>query len=234
MTQLSIVIPCYNEIESLPQLLKNLEKLDRNINFLIVENGSIDESKIYLEKVEKYLKKNIKIYYKKENNGYGEGVLEGLNNCDKSDYIGWIHGDLQFEYQKLDKLFKKLNAFENKEKIFYKGVRKERSLIEKIISWNMGVIASIILKTKLFEINAQPTIFSYNLLEKLNQAPKDFSFDTYVYFQAKLENYKIIRENYNFPPRSYGNSKWNFGIKSRLKFSIDLIKYFFKLKNSNL
>ena len=36
-----------------------------------------------------------------------------------------------------------------------------------------------------------------------------------------------IRDEFNFPKREYGNSKWNFGLKSRLKFSKLLINYFF-------
>ena len=234
MTLLSIIIPCFNEKESLPELINKLEMLNSNINFIIVENGSTDKSNIYLKDIEKKLSKNIKIYYKKENNGYGEGVFEGLNICDKSDFIGWIHGDLQFEYQKLNKLFEELSGIDTENKIFYKGIRKGRSVMERFISWTMGFLASIILKTKLVEINAQPTVFSYSLLEKLHQPPKDFSFDTYVYWQAKKYNYKFLRGEYNFPPRVYGKSKWNFGIKSRLRFSVKLIKYFFKLKKSDL
>ena len=94
----------------------------------------------------------------------------------------------------------------------------------------MGFIASLVLKEKFTEINAQPTIFSYDLLEKIDDPPNDFSFDTYVYWLALKNDYKIIRKNFDFPPRVYGNSKWNFGIKSRLIFGINLFKYFLELR----
>ena len=106
------------------------------------------------------------------------------------------------------------------------------SYTEKFFSHYMGVLATYILKIKLYEINAQPTIFNKELVEKLNHPPKDFRFDTYVYWVAMRNNYKVIRDEFNFPKREYGNSKWNFGLKSRLKFSKLLINYFYELKKT--
>ena len=146
-------------------------------------------------------------------------------------FTGWIHGDLQFEFEKLNTLYDKLNRNDfNSINIFYKGIRINRSKLESFISYCMGLIASIITSHKFYEINAQPTVFSSNLLEKVIHPPIDFSFDTYIYWLALTNNYKIVREKYSFPPRVYGSSKWNFGIISRLKFSKNLIKYFFYLR----
>ena len=41
---------------------------------------------------------------------------------------------------------------------------------------------------------------------------------------------ELLEKNFDFPPRVYGNSKWNFGIKSRLIFGINLFKYFLELR----
>ena len=60
----------------------------------------------------------------------------------------------------------------------------------------MGFIASLVLKEKFTEINAQPTIFSYDLLEKIDDPPNDFSFDTYVYWLALKNDYRIIRKKF--------------------------------------
>ena len=86
---------------------------------------------------------------------------------------------------------------------------------------------------KFKEINAQPTVFSNSLLTFVNEPPKDFNFDTYIYWLALKNNFKVKRDFYNFPPREYGESKWDFGLSSKIKFSISLLKYFFKLKKTN-
>ena len=50
----------------------------------------------------------------------------------------------------------------------------------------------------------------------------DFRFDTYVYWLAINNGYSIKREEFEFPPRKYGVSKWDYGISSKIKFSFIL------------
>ena len=63
MINLTLVIPCYNEKENLPLLIKNISKLDKNIKFTIIENGSSDDSKTYLQAEEKNLNSNISLFF---------------------------------------------------------------------------------------------------------------------------------------------------------------------------
>ena len=97
MINLTLVIPCYNEKENLPLLIKNISKLDKNIKFTIIEN----DHQMILKHTYKQKKKsnsNISVFYIENNEGYGKGVYEGLLSVENSDFIGWLHGDLQFEF----------------------------------------------------------------------------------------------------------------------------------------
>ena len=51
--KVSLIIPCFNEEQNLPFLLKKLEKLknDKNIEIIIVENGSSDDSLSLIESI---------------------------------------------------------------------------------------------------------------------------------------------------------------------------------------
>ena len=232
MKTVTLIIPCFNEYESLSLLIKELEKVDSGIEFLIVDNGSKDNTKNYLKNIENKFK-NISTFYIEKNEGYGHGVFTALSTLQNSEFIGWIHGDLQFEFSELNNVYKDLKSYKfTNKKIFYKGVRYGRSRLDSIFSYFMAKSASIILGTKMLEINAQPTIFSKDLLKSLDNPPKDFSFDTYVYWKAKQLDYQFIRKPFLFPPRQYGESNWNFGLKSRILFSYNLLKYFIKLRIS--
>lgn len=231
MNLVTLVIPCYNELESLPILIDKIKSSKKNINFLIVDNGSTDGSKKYLIDIESKLNKNIQIHFININEGYGHGIFTGLKNCE-TQFVGWFHGDLQFDFDNLEKAYNYLLQNKNSKNIFYKGIRVGRSYIDRFFSVFMGIIATILLRYKFYEINAQPTIFNRELLDKINDPPKDFSFDTYVYWLAKKNKYKFKRDNYKFPAREYGSSKWDIGLKSKLSFSIQLIKYFYKLNKN--
>jgi glycosyltransferase involved in cell wall biosynthesis len=231
MNLLKIIIPCFNEKDSMKLLIQNLKTLNKEIKFIIVNNGSTDGTKEYLDSVSDTLGGNIEVFNIDLNLGYGDGVYRGLVHSKYTEYSGWIHGDLQFEFLKLNEIFEELKMIEDKkEKIFIKGIRIDRPMSDKLFSYFMGIIASFILKKPFKEINAQPTIFSSTLLEEVTSPPVDFCFDTYIYWLALKNEFTLVRKNFKFPPRQYGESKWNFGLKTRLKFSSDLIKYFVKLR----
>ena len=91
-------------------------------------------------------------------------------------------------------------------------------------------IASVVLGYKFYEVNAQPTIFSKELIDKIKDPPKDFSFDTYIFWLARKHKYSFKRDLYLFPKREFGASKWDIGFYSKISFSINLFKYFLKLR----
>lgn len=234
MKLLTLVVPCYNEINSLPILVERIKSVEETIHFIILDNGSRDGSTEYLKKINSQLQSNISIYFIDKNNGYGAGVLEGLKSISDSNFIGWIHGDLQFDFLGLDQLLNYLNNhIENSTSIFYKGIRKGRKPLDRLFSYVMGTSASLILGMKFKEMNAQPTVFSNNLLQLVKEPPKDFNFDTYVYWLAMKNKFKLKRDFYDFPPRVHGQSKWDFGLSSKVKFSLSLLKYFFRLRKYN-
>ena len=228
--KINLVIPCYNEEDSVRNLYNNLNEFgDNDIHFYILDNGSIDGTQVILKDLNQT--ENIKFLNLPENRGYGYGVHYGLKEISKADYIGWFHGDLQFDIKNLYKIKKIIDEAKvvNGKPIFYKGIRKGRSLLSNTFSLFMGIIATIILRKTFYEINAQPTIFSPNLLDQVESPPYDFSYDTYIYWLAKKNNYKFLRTRVEFPARQFGESKWDFGLISKLKFSYKNIKYILSL-----
>ena len=67
MNKITIVIPCFNEEESLPKIIENIIPYTNSINFLIIDNGSTDNSKAYLTKIKNKLNRNIKLLFIEKN-----------------------------------------------------------------------------------------------------------------------------------------------------------------------
>ena len=88
--KLSIVIPCYNESDSISLLIEKLEPiLKKDIEVVLVDNGSNDDTSITLEKLQ--LSENIKVLKLQENLGYGNGIIQGLKKPLEKLY----HGHMQ-------------------------------------------------------------------------------------------------------------------------------------------
>ena len=103
-------------------------------------------------------------------------------------------------------------------KYYVKGNRKGRGLDDQFFTFGMSVFETVYLGKRLYDVNAQPNIFSRNFFESWKNPPYDFALDLYALYMARTKNLDVIRFDVNFPPRIYGSSHWNTGIKSKWKF----------------
>lgn len=221
-----VVIPCFNEEENLENLIKACEAVlaKNDFEFVLVNNGSSDNSQRILNNLNH---PQIRALNLETNMGYGGGILAGLRILE-TEYVGWIHADLQTD------LTKSLSDLDAMHFDFFKGTRTGRSFSERIFSAGMGVICSIIFRTKLYEINAQPTIMKRSLFTSWENPPSDFSLDLYAFLIAKKRNAVIARSEYFFAKRTYGHSAWNFGIRSRLGMISRTLRYAHQLAKSGM
>jgi glycosyltransferase involved in cell wall biosynthesis len=225
-----IVIPCFNEAKNLTRLVSECEKVTKlsefQLRFILVNNGSTDESdKIFLELLAGI--NFIKYVSLTHNRGYGGGILAGLEQA-TAPISGWTHADLQTP---LADCLTGVRCIQNGED-FAKGRRIGRKSGDKLFSLGMGLFESILFKRRLFEINAQPTIFRSELIKKWKKPPSDFSLDLYALVMVSKGGSKIARFPVKFLPRQFGESKWNLGFRSRVKFMRRTLSYSFVLRRA--
>ena len=234
MENLSIVIPCYNEegnISSLFENLANLKKVHDNLEIIIVDNGSTDQS---LEKIKEhhlYKEKLIKLVIVEKNVGYGNGIMSGVYES-TSKYISWCHADLQTPPKYACDAFKKNFYKLENEKIIIKGKRLNRDIFDQIFTFGMSIIASLLFGKKLTDINAQPKIFSRSFLSFLKDPPSDFSLDIYLMVVALQNHYKIEEYPVTWDERIAGEAKGGGSIKAKFRLIIQTLKCILALKKN--
>ena len=229
--KISIIIPCYNEEKNLPYLIDKLEILlsDNTCEVILVNNGSKDNTESFIKGIQsKY--NNLRSINLKINKGYGYGILQGLKIA-KGELVAWTHSDMQTN--PMDILKGKKFFVKNNKKVFVKGIRNGRPLLDKFFTISMSIYSSILLRKVLWDINAQPTIFPRTFLDSWVNPPNDFSLDLYAYYQAKKEGYFVYRFPVKFKKRLFGLSNWNINIFSKIKFIIRNIKYINKLLSNS-
>jgi polyisoprenyl-phosphate glycosyltransferase len=232
MTDLSIVLPCYNEGSNLKQIINEIKiikdsNFNINLEFILVNNGSTDNTSEILVK----LNKNdfIKVLDLKKNLGYGGGILEGVKSA-KGEIISWTHADLQCDLNDVIKAYKiHKDKLLNKNCVI-KGQRIKRELINAFFSDAMALMASIIFGKKFNEINAQPKIFHRDFKRNLENAPKDFSLDLFFLYMCKKRLYQIIEEEVIYKKRLHGISKGGDSFFGKIKLTIRTIKYIIQLR----
>lgn len=215
----SIIIPCYNEGKNIHQLLTRITPLQDkyNLEYILVENGSVDNSKsIFQSEIEGDFP-NVSIVYVPKNIGYGYGIQQGLL-ATSGDYIGWIHADMQMPPEELYKFFDDALS-RGDDRFFFKGVRTNRSSLDMFFTNGQSLVNSIMFRQKIYDVGAIPVIFHRSLLDYfcIQDMPNDFSIELFIYLIALQNNFKIIRHRVKLLDRENGSSSWNTGLSSKIR-----------------
>ena len=229
--KLSIVVPCNNESKNIPLILEWFSKTIKrdDIEVLLVNNGSKDNSQDVLNTLLPQYP-FAKVIVVKENQGYGFGVISGLFEA-QGEFMGYTHADMQTDPADAIKALEIIEKQLDFKKCYIKGDRKGRFIFDKFFTIGMSVFESLYLRTRLWDINAQPNIFHRSFFDIVkNSCPRDFSLDLYLLYMAKKNGLKVIRFNVFFPKRLYGKSSWNTGFASKWKFIKRTIGFSIKLK----
>ena len=235
----SVVVPCYNEEGNINALVEEFcwvrnVRQENDFELILVNNGSKDNTEREIDdNVNKYdFIKKVNVV---NNQGYGYGILQGMAACE-GEYIGWIHADLQFSPRLFADLFKRVEQTkrEKKTKVYFKGLRRNRPLIDRFFTFGMSCFETLYLKTKLWDINAQPTLMSRSLYDSAKNPPYGFSLDLYFYYTASKLNYAIERFDSPQKEREVGNSSWNTGMSARFKLIKRNIQDSKKMKEENI
>lgn len=110
--EISIVIPVYNEEESLPQLFKELypvmENLNRSFEIIFINDGSRDKSFSLLYDFQKKHNKTVRVIDLNGNFGQHMAITSGFANV-RGQYVITLDADLQNPPEEIPKLIAKMD-----------------------------------------------------------------------------------------------------------------------------
>jgi glycosyltransferase involved in cell wall biosynthesis len=146
---ISVIVPFYNEKESLPILIKSLvlelDRLKKEYEIVLVDDGSDKNSKFNIHPPNRRAKfKNLKLLEHKKRKGKGEALKTGVENA-KGEILVFMDADLQDDPKDLPKFFEKIDEGYD----FVNGYRVNRrdnflvKIYSKVASWFLKDLSSL-------------------------------------------------------------------------------------------
>lgn len=239
MYKLTVIVPAYNVEKYIEKCLESLvNQTYRDVEILVINDGSTDNTKKIIKKYEKKYK-NLKLL-NKENGGLSSARNFGLQNT-KTEYVTFVDGDDYLELNAYEVIMKKVEeekadiGIYNLKKIYPNKI--VNSKLSKRIYYKKDSLKQIFSKSKEIDVIVCNKIFRINIIVKnrIYFENKAYFEDTgfifrYLYFVKKISLQDLPLYNYIQHNNSI-TKKFNQLIISSCENTYKIIKEFYKKNN---
>ncbi len=221
-TKISIVIPLYNEEESLKELHNRLKKvldgMDNDYEIIFVDDGSTDTS---WEKIKEIRKENSFVKGIKLRKNYGKSSALDLGfRHSKGDIVITMDADLQDEPEEIPELVSIINSGYD----LVSGWKKIRHdpFIKKHTSKFFNLVTSKISGIRLHDFNCGLKAYRKEVIDSIKVYGE---LHRYIPALAHIQGFKVTEKIVKHHPRKYGKTK--FGASRFVKGFFDLLTVLF-------
>lgn len=216
---ISVVIPLYNEEESIKELGEKLEKvltpLTKNrYEVIFVDDGSTDNSR---NKIRELHNQNTKFHCISFRRNYGKSAaLQVGFKAARGRYVVTMDADLQDDPEEIPNLIKKLNEGYD----LVSGWKKKRydPIIKVLSSRLFNFVTSMVSGIRLHDFNCGLKAYRNIVVKRLNVYGE---MHRYLPVLAHWDGFKVTEIPIRHHPRKYGKSK--FGAARFIKGFLDLL-----------
>ena len=217
--KLSIIIPCYNEKNSISEIINQVKNvyipLEKEI--VVVDDFSTDGTREILKKIQKN-DQAIKIFFNEKNMGKGYSLRNGFTHS-TGDIIIIQDADLEYDPNEYAVLLKPI--LDNEADVVY-GSRFKVDYVDKFsfLSHYLGnklltTISNQFTGLKLTDVETCYKMFTKEILDKIHLTEDRFGFDPEFTAQIAKINCRISEVGIKYKNRSYEEGKkitWKDGI----------------------
>jgi glycosyltransferase involved in cell wall biosynthesis len=215
---LSIVIPVFNEKNTLLEIIKKIDNLPSNLKreIILVDDGSTDGSRDILKNLES--RSDVKVIFKEKNTGKGDSLKVGFKNS-RGDYVIVQDADLEYDPQDYIKLLKEI---EGKEDTVIYGSRftgnyKDMSALHYYGNKFLTLFTNLLYGVWLTDMETCYKLFPGDFIRKLELKANRFDFEPEITAKIIKNKYKIIEVPINYFGRTHFEGKkitWKDGFNA--------------------
>ncbi len=205
LNDLTVVIPAYNEEETLPKVLDELASFsnDTYCKIIVVNDGSKDKTADILKSINH---PNFSILSHKLNKGYGGALKTGLAAV-RTEFAITIDADGQHLLEDIKKLFKHIKEVDADLVIGSRKGHKDASLLRKTGKFFIRTLANILMAVPVHDINSGMKIYRTELLKTyLYLCPNTMAFSDIITLIFLNNRHLVLETPISINKRAGGKS----------------------------
>ncbi|WP_193014494.1 MULTISPECIES: undecaprenyl-phosphate 4-deoxy-4-formamido-L-arabinose transferase [Gammaproteobacteria] len=206
--KVSVVIPVYNEEESLPQLLertiKSCKQLEQEYELILVDDGSSDQSARMLEEAAAIEENHVIAIILNRNYGQHSAIMAGFNQAD-GDLVITLDADLQNPPEEIPRLV--TTAEEGYDVVGTRRRNRQDSWFRKTASKMINAMITKATGRSMGDYGCMLRAYRRHIIEAMLQCHER---STFIPILANTFARRTIEIDVAHAEREYGDSKYSF------------------------
>jgi dolichol-phosphate mannosyltransferase len=241
MRDVLIIIPTYNEIENIENIIISTFNLYPTINILIVDDNSPDLTSKKVEDLKPKFKDQLFLLKRLKKEGLGTAYVAGFKWAlkNKFNYVFEMDADFSHNPKDIKRILEPM--LENNYDVsigsrYIKGINVVNWPLSRIIlSYTASLYVQLITRMNIKDSTSGYICYKKSVLESIdldNIKFTGYAFQIEMKYKSYLKNFKIIEVPIIFSDRLFGVSKLNGSIISEAIFGVIAmrIKKIFNIK----
>jgi glycosyltransferase involved in cell wall biosynthesis len=224
----SVVIPCYNEVETIEEVLQRVLAVNVAHEVIIVDDGSTDGTRDVLAKIEAQNLPNVHIYYHDRNQGKGAALVTGFGKA-TGEILLIQDADFEYDPREYGILIRPIQ--EGIAQVVYGsrflgGPRKAMNFWNMVANKGLTLATNILYNAILSDMETCYKVFRREVAQNMKIHARGFEFEPEFTAKVLKQGIRIYEV-----PISYNGREWDEGKKIKWhdapKALWTLIKYRF-------
>jgi len=215
---LSIIIPCYNEINTIAELIRRVKNSSIDSKeIIIIDDFSTDGTKEFLEKIED---ESIKVFFNGKNKGKGAAISKGIEFV--TGEITIIQdADLEYDPNEYDKIISPI-LLNKADVVFgsrFKGAQPHRVVYfwHRLGNGFLTLLSNILTDINLTDMETCYKAFRTEILKSIKIKEKRFGFEPEITAKVARMRCRIYEVGISYFGRTYEEGKkigWKDGVRA--------------------
>ena len=223
---ISVIIPVYNEVKNINEIIKRVQTTKLASEIVIVDDGSKDGTRDILQKLNG--KKKVRVILHEKNQGKGAAVVTGLKAA-KGDILLIQDADLEYDPRDYPSLLKPLQegiadvVYGSR---FLGGPHRVTMFWHQVANKLLTFMTNILYDSILTDMETGYKVFRRQVIEGMTIKAKRFNFEPEFTAKILKRKHRIYEVPISFNPRDYTEGK-KIKLKDAFEAVWALIKYRF-------
>jgi len=224
-----VIIPTYNEIENIENIIRAVFDLDYDFHLLVVDDNSPDGTFRKVQMLQQEFPKQLFLEIREKKSGLGRAYVHGFKWALQHEYDLIFEMDADFSHNpsdliRLSEACTDQNADMSIGSRYLTGVNVVNWPLSRVLlSYFASVYVRFITGMKIQDTTAGFVCFKRKVLEKINLDEIKFvgyAFQIEMKYRAYARGFNIIEVPIIFTDRTHGESKMSSGIIQEAVFGV--------------